>query len=151
MRTSYVMVESAAAHAARFQGAGYYDDAGLYERTTGHRMGLPQRTVDEMMPQVMKDCPEHVLPGGNYVTSHSRRREIMKANGWSDYEPINTGSFARRGGGRPTVKHKDGGYISESFTKKRGLKTSAGAQEWMANTKAKKLEKCGWTAKTKDN
>lgn len=151
MRTRYVMVGSAADHSARFQGVGAYEGDGLYNKASGLPMDRPQRTVDEMMPQVMKDCPEHVLPGGNYVTSHSRRREIMKANGWSDYEPINTGSFARRGGGRPTATHKDGGYISESFTKKRGLKTSAGAQEWMADAKAKKFEKCGWTAKPKDN
>lgn len=145
MRTSYVMVGSAAEHSARFRDVGGFEGAGLYSKDSGWPMSKPQRTVDEMMPMVMKDCPEHMLPGGNFVTSNSKRRDVMKANGWSDWEPINTGSFARRGGGRPTSIHKDGGYVNESFAKKRGRKTSPGAQEHMAHVKKAKFAKCGWT------
>lgn len=139
----YVMIESAAAHAARFQGAGAYEGAGLYRLQSGYAIDLPQRPIEQCRPYYQADCPEHVAPGGTHVTSHSTRREMMRRNGWVDWEPLQVGSFARRDGGRPHGLSKGGGYINEKFARKRGRKTSEAAQEWMAVEKVKKLKKAG--------
>lgn len=137
MRTTCCFVASAADHARLFAAEertlGCYEGRGLYNKKTGYPIDMPQRE-ELCAPLVMKDVDEHITPMGEVVSSKSTRREVCKRHGWEPYEPL----IPR--GERET---RPRGYTNKKFTKKRGLKTSEAAQEWLRNAHKKQAVKAG--------
>lgn len=134
MTTSrYVLVRSDADHARRFK-IGRYEGKGLYNKRSGYMIEMPQR-VELQAPIVMRDVPEHVAPDGSVVSSRPHRTEVCKRNGWEPLEKV------IQKGERETRPH---GYVNETFTKKRGLRTCDKAMQWHASKKEKHAKAAGY-------
>ena len=132
MKIRCTYVGSAEVHAKKFAGVAgaMYEGRGLYNKRSGLPIDMPQR--DELCaPMVMSDSLDHVAPDGSLVTSKSHRREVCARNDWYPYERMIP---------RGERQSRPRGLVNERFAKKRGLKTSEAAQEWLANDRRKKAK-----------